>query len=57
MMSDMRYRAIRPIPEENLLPGQFVPEDVAKKWIKEELKVGRIAVYKPSLADKDEDDG
>jgi len=57
MMSDVRYRAIRPIPEENLLPGQFVPEDVAKKWIKEELKVGRIAVYKPSLADKDEDDG
>lgn len=55
-MSDVRYRAIRPIPEKNLLPGQFVPEDETKKWIKAELKAGRIAVYKPSL-EEDEDNG
>lgn len=50
----MKYRAIRPIPDKNLLPGEFVPEDVAKKWIKKMLKEGKIAIYKPSL--KEEDD-
>lgn len=42
----MRYRAIRPINEEiKLMPGEFVPKDVSKSWIKKKLKAGEIAVY------------
>ncbi len=42
----MRYRAIRPIDEKiKLLPGEFVPDDAPKSWIKKKLKADEIAVY------------
>ena len=35
----MRYRAIRPIVGKiKMLPGEFVPDNASKKWIKEKLK-------------------
>ena len=42
----MRYRAIRPIVGKiRLAPGQFVPEDAPKTWIKKMLKADEIAIY------------
>ena len=42
----MRYRAISPIEGKITLgPGEFVPEDVPKSWIKKRLKEDKIAVY------------
>lgn len=44
----MRYRAIRPIKDKKveLLPGEFVPDDLPKSWISKRLKADEIAVYK-----------
>ena len=44
----MRYRAIRPIKDKKaeLLPGEFVPDDLPKSWISKKLKADEIAVYK-----------
>ena len=42
----MRYRAIRPIVGKiTLQPGEFVPDDAPKSWIKKMLKADEIAVY------------
>ena len=42
----MRYRAIRPIDGEiKMMPGEFVPDDAPKAWIKKHLKDDEIAVY------------
>lgn len=42
----MRYRAIRPIHGKiELMPGNFVPSDVSKSWIKKKLKENKIAIY------------
>jgi len=42
----MRYRAIRPIEGKiRLGPGEFVPDDAPKSWIKKKLKADEIAVY------------
>ena len=42
----MRYRAIRPIDGEiRMMPGEFVPDNAPKAWIKEHLKNDEIAVY------------
>lgn len=42
----MKYRAIRPIDGKiRIGPGEFVPEDAPKSWIKKMLKAGNIAVY------------
>ena len=39
----MRYRAIRPIVGKiRLAPGQFVPEDAPKTWIKKMLKADAV---------------
>ena len=42
----MRYRAIRPIEGKiRLGPGEFVPDDAPKSWIKKMLKADEIAIY------------
>jgi len=42
----MRYRAVRPIEGKiELLPGEFVPDDAPKVWIKKKLKENEIAIY------------
>lgn len=42
----MKYRAIRPIEGKiRLGPGEFVPDDASKSWIKKKLKSDEIAVY------------
>lgn len=42
----MRYRAIRPIVGKiKLQPGEFVPDDAPKAWIKKKLKANEIATY------------
>jgi len=42
----MKYRAIRPIEGKiRLAPGEFVPEDATKAWIKKKLKADEIAIY------------
>jgi hypothetical protein len=51
----MKYRAIRPIEGKiNLLPGQFVPEDAPKTWIKKHLKADEIAIYHGGKKKEDE---
>ena len=42
----MKYRAIRPIVGKiRLAPGELVPEDAPKSWIKKMLKSDEIAIY------------
>jgi len=42
----MRYRAIRPIEGKiRLGPGEFVPDNAPKSWIKKKLKADEIAIY------------